>query len=516
MSDNSEDDRNKIPRIMTFRPSYEEFKDFSSYIDYIESRGAHLAGLVKIIPPPEWQPRKSGYDIDEINMTIPAPICQVVSGKQGEYQQINVMKRSMTLRQFKELAESERYQTPKHFDYDDLERKYWKNVTYIAPLYAADVKGSLSDNDLDVWNIDRLDTILNFVNKDYGIEIDGVNTAYLYFGMWKSSFAWHTEDMDLYSINYLHFGAPKTWYAIPPAYGRRLEKLANRIFYENYQNCNAHLRHKMTLISPHVLRQNKIPFNRITQEAGEIMITFPYGYHAGFNHGFNGAESTNFASKRWIEYGKRASICHCHKDMVKISMETFVRRFQPERYEHWLRGVDYGCHPEEPDKICAAPPPTINKYTYLKRKISHDSDISQHSTNQQQQSDIKNHKSSATCHQKRGCSSLVVRDETLNHQMDQTTSANLPANNMTTAASTTNNLTLKKIPTIKLHKIDNNHNNTQQKHYDYNATAVIKLKRLWQELPCPKQGKNLLTNGIIKNTKRMRFQTKTIILDDED
>ncbi|GBP11552.1 Probable lysine-specific demethylase 4B [Eumeta japonica] len=111
---------------MTFRPSYEEFKDFSSYIKYIESRGANLAGLAKIIPPPEWKPRKSGYNIDEINMTIPAPICQVVSGKQGEYQQINVMKRSMTLRQFKELAESERYQTPKHFDYDDLERKYWK------------------------------------------------------------------------------------------------------------------------------------------------------------------------------------------------------------------------------------------------------------------------------------------------------------------------------------------------------------------------------------------------------
>lgn len=273
----------------------------------------------------------------------------------------------MTLRQFKELAESERYATPKHFDYDDLERKYWKNVTYIAPLYAADVKGSLSDNDLDVWNIDRLDTILDYVNKDYGIEIDGVNTAYLYFGMWKSSFAWHTEDMDLYSINYLHFGAPKTWYAIPPAYGRRLETLANRIFYENYQNCNAHLRHKMTLISPQVLKQNKIPYNRITQEAGEIMITFPYGYHAGFNHGFNGAESTNFASKRWIEYGKRASICHCRKDMVKISMETFVRRFQPERYENWLKGVDYGCHPEDPGKICPAPPPTINKYTYLKR-----------------------------------------------------------------------------------------------------------------------------------------------------
>lgn len=88
-----------------------------------------------------------------------------------------------------------------------------------------------------------------------------------------------------------------------------------------------------------VLKNNSIPYNKIVQEAGEFMITFPYGYHAGFNHGFNCAESTNFASPRWVEYGKRATQCACRPDMVKISMETFVKRFQPERYDLWVQGI---------------------------------------------------------------------------------------------------------------------------------------------------------------------------------
>jgi hypothetical protein len=71
------------------------------------------------------------------------------------------------------------------------------------------------------------------------------------------------------------------------------------------------------------------------------------GYHCGFNHGYNCAESTNFAMPRWVEYGKRASNCICRNDMVRIDMETFVRRFQPDKYDKWLEGADYGPHPED-------------------------------------------------------------------------------------------------------------------------------------------------------------------------
>ncbi|EPY86911.1 hypothetical protein CB1_000288004 [Camelus ferus] len=196
-------------KIMTFRPSMEEFREFNKYLAYMESKGAHRAGLAKVIPPKEWKPRQCYDDID--NLLIPAPIQQMVTGQSGLFTQYNIQKKAMTVKEFRQLANSGKYCTPRYLDYEDLERKYWKNLTFVAPIYGADINGSIYDEGVDEWNIARLNTILDVVEEECGISIEGVNTPYLYFGMWKTTFAWHTEDMDLYSINYLHFGEPKSW-----------------------------------------------------------------------------------------------------------------------------------------------------------------------------------------------------------------------------------------------------------------------------------------------------------------
>ena len=106
--------------------------------------------LLQIIPPKEYVPRKRGYNVEQLDVIIPAPICQVVTGKQGIYQQINIQKKAMTVQEFKVLAESDRYKPPKHDDHEDLERKYWKNVTYVSPIYGADVSGTITDTDVKV------------------------------------------------------------------------------------------------------------------------------------------------------------------------------------------------------------------------------------------------------------------------------------------------------------------------------------------------------------------------------
>lgn len=56
----------------------------------------------------------------------------------------------MSVQEYKEMAESKTYATPSFFKYEDLERKYWKNITYGSPIYGADVSGSITDPDCDV------------------------------------------------------------------------------------------------------------------------------------------------------------------------------------------------------------------------------------------------------------------------------------------------------------------------------------------------------------------------------
>uniref|UniRef100_A0A8C6SUU4 [histone H3]-trimethyl-L-lysine(9) demethylase n=1 Tax=Neogobius melanostomus TaxID=47308 RepID=A0A8C6SUU4_9GOBI len=325
-------------KLMAFYPTKDEFKDFNRYVAYMESQGAHKAGMAKVIPPKGWKPRQAYDDIDDL--VIPAPIQQVVTGQSGLFTQYNIQKKPMTVHEFRKTSKMDKFCHPQHLDSDELERKFWKNLTFNPPIYGADVSGSLYEQGVAEWNIGSLNTVLDAVENESAVKNKGINKPYLYFGMWKSAFAWHTEDMDLYSINYLHFGEPQSWYVVPPDQGKRLEELAKGFFPGSAQSCDAFLRHKMTLMSPSILKKYGIPFEKVIQQAGQFIVTFPFAYHAGFNHGFNCAETTNFATLRWIDYGKQASQCACRQDMVKIPMDTFVRKYQPERYKLWKAGKD--------------------------------------------------------------------------------------------------------------------------------------------------------------------------------
>lgn len=156
------------------------------------------------------------------------------------------------------------------------------------------------------WNLNNIGilkgSLLSCVTKD----ISGMMSPWLYIGMLFSTFCWHTEDHNLFSINYNHFGAKKTWYSIPAYHSKKFEEVALEILSDIYRNNNKILFDITTMINPYVLKEYGIDVEAIEQDENEFIITFPQAYHAGFNHGFNFCEAVNFALPDWIPFGSLA------------------------------------------------------------------------------------------------------------------------------------------------------------------------------------------------------------------
>lgn len=95
-------------------------------------------------------------------------------------------------------------------------------------------------------------------------------------------------------------------------------------FPKDTSNCPQFLRHKSFLASPTLLAQSACRPNHLVQHSGEFVITFPRGYHAGFNLGFNCAESVNFALDSWLELGRNAKACECISDRCVHSFRKFL------------------------------------------------------------------------------------------------------------------------------------------------------------------------------------------------
>ena len=359
--------------IPVFKPTYEQFEDFYTFCKAINKYGMK-SGVVKVIPPKEWKDKldlpHSAETLQKIK--IKSPIQQHISGNKGLFMVQNVEKnKTYNIIQWKDLSKDyvppedpkarrnsrkgsvskstklklknhessfkiddfEQFRTQYTIDLSDfqnperlkfLEEYYWKTLNFTTPMYGADTPGSIFPERLDVWNVAKLPNILDHMETN----IPGVNDSYLYAGLWKASFSWHLEDQDLYSINYIHFGAPKQWYSIPQEDRFKFYKFMQEQFPEEAKNCPEFLRHKMFLASPKLLQENGIRCNEIVHHEGEFMITYPYGYHAGFNYGYNLAESVNFALEEWLPIGKKAGKCHCISDSVEIDVRKLAKSWK--------------------------------------------------------------------------------------------------------------------------------------------------------------------------------------------
>ncbi|CAH8488124.1 unnamed protein product [Heterobilharzia americana] len=159
------------------------------------------------------------------------------------------------------------------------------------------------------WNLNILPLLNRSVLRFIKGNIDGMKIPWCYVGMVFSSFCWHIEDHWSYSINFNHWGEPKTWYGVSRLHADDFERAMRKHASELFDQAPDLLHHITTNVNPNILQAEGVPIYRTDQHCGEFVVTFPRAYHAGFNQGFNFAEAVNICLPDWLPIG-RACIEH--------------------------------------------------------------------------------------------------------------------------------------------------------------------------------------------------------------
>ncbi|KAK6315029.1 hypothetical protein J4Q44_G00145580 [Coregonus suidteri] len=239
--------------------------------------------------------------------------------------------REYTLQSFGEMADhfkSDYFNMPVHMVPTELvEKEFWRLVSSIEEdvivEYGADISSKEVGSGFPIrdgkrrllgdeeeyansgWNLNNMPVLEQSVLTHINVDISGMKVPWLYVGMCFSSFCWHIEDHWSYSINFLHWGEPKTWYGVPAHAAEQLESVMKKLAPELFDSQPDLLHQLVTIMNPNVLMEHGVPVFRTNQCAGEFVVTFPRAYHSGFNQGYNFAEAVNFCTADWLPMGRQ-------------------------------------------------------------------------------------------------------------------------------------------------------------------------------------------------------------------
>jgi hypothetical protein len=135
------------------------------------------------------------------------------------------------------------------------------------------------------FNLNNIPTLQESLFRHIKSDISGMMIPWLYVGMCFSTFCWHNEDHYTYSINYMHWGETKTWYGIPASDAIQFEDTMRQAVPELFEHQPDLLFQLVTMLSPGRLVENGVKVVALDQRPGQLVVTFPQAYHAGFNHG---------------------------------------------------------------------------------------------------------------------------------------------------------------------------------------------------------------------------------------
>ncbi|ESQ39840.1 hypothetical protein EUTSA_v10000785mg [Eutrema salsugineum] len=329
----------RLPECPVYRPTKDEFEDPLTYLQKIFPEASKY-GICKIVSPMTATVPAGAVLMKEksnFKFTTRVQPLRLAEWDSDDKVTFFMSGRTYTFRDYEKMANkvfARRYCSGGSLPDSFLEKEFWKEIACgktETVEYACDVDGSAFSSapgdplGSSKWNLNKVSRLPKSTLRLLETSIPGVTEPMLYIGMLFSMFAWHVEDHYLYSINYQHCGASKTWYGIPGSAALKFEKVVRECVY-NDDICSTNgedgafdvLLGKTTIFPPKILLDHDVPVYKAVQKPGEFVVTFPRAYHAGFSHGFNCGEAVNFAMGDWFPFGAIASCRYAHLNRLPL------------------------------------------------------------------------------------------------------------------------------------------------------------------------------------------------------
>ena len=194
--------RDAISTPPTFHPTLAELADWERFVDKMEKADAQKVGIAKLVMPEDWQPREGGYSLCNLGLEVRKLLTQriiptKVQGAFAHEASSRKCSNRMSVANYLAMASSSQHQPPAG-NFWELDQKYWErhyDPNCKPPVYGADIRASLMDPHLEVFNLDKINSRPEAtLFHDQGPEFGGVHDSYIFLGMWASTFSWHVED----------------------------------------------------------------------------------------------------------------------------------------------------------------------------------------------------------------------------------------------------------------------------------------------------------------------------------
>ncbi|KAJ4872120.1 putative inactive lysine-specific demethylase JMJ19 [Raphanus sativus] len=294
-----------------FNPTEEEFNDTLSYISSLRDI-SEPHGICCVVPPPSWDP-------------------PCLLGERKTWEEFG---HEYTLETFKNFADSY------------LERHFRVKEKVLASMYSspsvdawptvADVEkefrkllenplvelGVLYGNNIDTntfssgfplsgtsgsckyktsgWNLNNTAKLpASLLSFD---DCESVCVPRLSVGMCLSSQLWKSEKERLYSLCYLHTGAPRVWYSVAGCHRHKFKAFMESFIPKMSGEQSKKSYDSVMAMSPYALHMEGITVTLCVQNRGQYVILFPGTYYSSVDCGFNCLEIANFATLDWLSH----------------------------------------------------------------------------------------------------------------------------------------------------------------------------------------------------------------------